>query len=180
MSQPEIITVNSEAMEAEVRSLLPSQNGFGSELQASNVITPIIDLTPVASGSNLPTYIQTAINFAGATVFGVGGSTQTIASSAGFYRVQGVSSIICSTADQHFNAVQISDGAETRNVWIHQVPNTANQGAMSVDVDLTFFLRAGDSLIAHSETTNAKFGGSVRQVATVTGELVNPSGFVLE
>ena len=51
MSNPEIITVNSEALEATVRDLLPSQNGFGSELQASNIITPIIDLTPTAEGS---------------------------------------------------------------------------------------------------------------------------------
>jgi hypothetical protein len=44
-SQPEIITVNSEDLQTQIRDLLPSQNGFGSELQASNVIFPIIDLT---------------------------------------------------------------------------------------------------------------------------------------
>ena len=47
-SVPEIITVNSEALQTQIRDLLPSQNGFGSELQASNVITPIIDLTAAA------------------------------------------------------------------------------------------------------------------------------------
>ena len=48
-SVPEIITVNSEALQTTIRDLLPSQNGFGSELQASNVITPIIDLTATAA-----------------------------------------------------------------------------------------------------------------------------------
>ena len=52
-SVPEIITVNSEALQATVRNLLPSQNGFGSELQASNIITPVIDLTPSAEGTVL-------------------------------------------------------------------------------------------------------------------------------
>jgi len=51
-SQPEIITVNSEELQTQIRDLLPSQNGFGSELQASNVITPIIDLTAAAEGSS--------------------------------------------------------------------------------------------------------------------------------
>ena len=52
-SQPEIITVNSEELQSTIRDLLPSQSGFGSELQASNVITPIIDLTATAEGSVL-------------------------------------------------------------------------------------------------------------------------------
>ena len=33
-SVPEIITVNSEVLQETIRDLLPSQNGFGSELQA--------------------------------------------------------------------------------------------------------------------------------------------------
>ena len=53
-SVPEIITVNSEALQTQIRDLLPSQAGFGSELQATNVITPIIDLTSAAEGSGLP------------------------------------------------------------------------------------------------------------------------------
>ena len=61
-STPEIITVNSEALETQIRDLLPSQNGFGSELQASNVITPIIDLTAAAEGTGLRSDIQTCLN----------------------------------------------------------------------------------------------------------------------
>ena len=62
-SQPEIITVNSEILQTQIRDLLPSQNGFGSELQASNVITPIIDLTATAEGSSLGSDLQTALAF---------------------------------------------------------------------------------------------------------------------
>jgi hypothetical protein len=84
-SVPEIITVNSEELQTLVRDLLPSQNGFGSELQASNVITPIIDLTPTAEGSTLRSDLQTALAFGSQTTFSVNNSSSTIANSPGFF-----------------------------------------------------------------------------------------------
>jgi hypothetical protein len=89
-SQPEIITVNSEALQAQIRDLLPSQNGFGSELQASNVITPIIDLTAAAEGSGLPVSMQQAIAFGSQTAFEVTNTSTVIGNTAGFYRIFGV------------------------------------------------------------------------------------------
>ena len=68
-SVPEIITVNSETLQAQIRDLLPSQAGFGSELRASNVITPIIDLTATAEGSGLPQDFARALAFGSQTAF---------------------------------------------------------------------------------------------------------------
>ena len=85
-SVPEVITVNSEALQTQIRDLLPSQNGFGSELQASNVITPIIDLTATAEGSGLPTSLQQSIAFGSQTTFSVTSSSAVVANSPGFYR----------------------------------------------------------------------------------------------
>ena len=65
----EIVPVVSEALEAQIRSLLPSQRGFGEDLQASNVIFPIIDLTPAAEGTTVPQYQQQAIAFGSQTSF---------------------------------------------------------------------------------------------------------------
>ena len=42
----QLINLTSEALQATIRRLLPSQQGFGEDLQATNVVTPIIDLTP--------------------------------------------------------------------------------------------------------------------------------------
>ena len=70
-SVPEIITVNSEGLQTQIRDLLPSQNGFGSELQASNVITPIIYLTRAAEGSIVGENLQSAIAFGSQTAFDV-------------------------------------------------------------------------------------------------------------
>ena len=180
MSSPEVITVNSEALEAEVRSLLPSQNGFGSELQASNVITPIIDLTPTASGSNLGTQIQEALNFGGCTVFNVRNTTTTVASSAGFYRILGTCSAIPGNVTRFLGATEIEQGGVTKNVWSLFTPSTAAQGAMAVLLDLTIFLTPDDTLNIVSSNDAVALSGSIRQVATVSGELINPVGFTLE
>jgi len=180
MSVPEIITVNSEALEAEVRSLLPSQAGFGSELQASNVITPIIDLTPTASGSNLGVNIQTALNYGGATEFEVRNTTTTIANSAGFYRILGTCTAIPSTSDRFSGALRMTQGGVGKNLWGITTPSTASQGAVVIDLDLTVFLTPDDTLALLSTDDAVIFAGSIRQVATVSGQLINPVGFTLE
>ena len=180
MSRPEVITVNSEALEAEVRSLLPSQAGFGSELQATNVITPIIDLTPTASGSNLGTQIQEALNFGGNTAFNCRNNSIVIASSAGFYRVLGTCVALPNTTDRFNGAFQMERGGVTKNLWSLVTPDTAAQGAVSVIVDLTVFLTPDDELSVVSNNDAVTLAGSIRQVATVSGELINPTGFTLE
>ena len=79
-SVPEIITVNSEGLQTQIRDLLPSQNGFGSELQATNVIVPIIDLTAAAEGSGLPTDLARALAFGSQTAVAVSNTTTTFSS----------------------------------------------------------------------------------------------------
>ena len=37
---PQITPITSEALQAKIRQLLPSQIGFGEDLQAQNVIVP--------------------------------------------------------------------------------------------------------------------------------------------
>jgi len=60
---PQIIRLTSEALQASIRRLLPSQQGFGLDLEATNVITPIIDLTPTAEGSELRQDLQSALAY---------------------------------------------------------------------------------------------------------------------
>ena len=167
-SVPEIITVNSEDLQTQIRDLLPSQNGFGSELQASNVITPIIDLTATAEGSGLPSYLQTALAFGSQTAFLASNSTVALASSPGFYRVVAISALSAGS-----NIIQMDDGVDTKNVWRH--PGT--EGV--VQLDLIFWLAAGITLSANSSAATTNFAGSVRQIANSNGALVQPSGYPL-
>lgn len=176
-SVPEVITVNSEDLQTAIRDLLPSQNGFGSELQATNVITPIIDLTPTAEGSTLPSYLQTALAFGSNTNFDLTNTTSTVASSAGFYRITGSVGQQPTGSSSTNCFIQIDDGLAQKNVWESRSLNVAGSQMTHMDVDYTVWLRPGDSLIIGANGGGATFAGSVRQVATSDGTLVQPSGF---
>jgi hypothetical protein len=65
-------------------------------------------------------------------------------------------------------------------MWTVTTPSTASQGAMVVDLDLTIFLTPDDTLTVLSTDDAVIMAGSVRHVATVFGQLVNPVGFTLE
>jgi hypothetical protein len=179
MSVPEIITVNSEALQATVRDLLPSQNGFGSELQASNVIMPIIDLTASAEGSSLAQDLSRALAFGSQTAFDASGATVTVTSNAGFHRVIGTATLNKGAGDLALS-FQVNDTSSTQIVWSMELTGGSGTVSFGVPFDFIVFLRSGDSLEAITNNSSAHVTGSSRQVATVTGTLVNPSGFVAE
>jgi len=177
-SQPEIITVNSEDLQTQIRDLLPSQNGFGSELQATNVITPIIDLTAAAEGSGLPVSLQQAIAFGSQTAFDVGGTTTVLANSPGFYRIFGVSSLRTTAGGGQANSFTMSDGLSTKTVWLHEFKSTSGEDN-AITFDFIVWLSTGESISAVSTNENNIIGGSFRQVADAQGTLVQPSGYPL-
>jgi len=176
-SVPEIITVNSEALQTQIRDLLPSQNGFGSELQATNVITPIIDLTAAAEGSGLPTDLARALAFGSQTAVSVANTTTVLANSPGFYRLLAVSNLGSAASGTRSTDLRLSDGATTKIVWSHD--NQANNAASVLQLDIIFWLASGESLSCVSDATQARLDGSIRQVANSAGETVQPSGYPL-
>ena len=173
----EIVPVVSEALEARIRDLLPSQRGFGQDLQASNVITPIIDLTAAAQGTTTPEILQTALAFGSQTVFAANNSTGVVANTPGFYRVVGVSLVNGSSAGFRNNEIRMSDGLSNKTVWSHTQTGTGTVGATAVNIDLVVFLRSGDTVSVISNAAEAYISGSSRQIADVNGNLVNPVGF---
>ena len=173
-SQPEIITVNSETLQTQIRDLLPSQNGFGSELQASNVITPIIDLTAAAEGSVVRADLQSALAFGSQTSYTVVNTTTTIANSPGFYRIYGT---ILSQNTSSAAIIAITDGLASKTLF--NVQNQVSNANLLEQIDTIVFLRAGDSVTAQSTNTGCRIALTVRQIATGDGTLVNPNGFPL-
>ena len=162
MSTPEIITVNSEQLEATIRDLLPSQNGFGSELQASNVIMPIIDLTASAEGSSLPTSLQQALSFDSQTAFESNNSSVVIANSPGFYRIfaNAASRRNAAGGTEADCQITMTDGSTTKIIW--QMTNRDNNETPAITANLGYIT------------------GSSRQIADVSANLINPAGLVLE
>ena len=172
----EIVPVVSEALEAQVRDLLPSQRGFGEDLQASNVITPIIDLTAAAEGTTTPQFLQTALAFGSQTAFSVTNSNTTILNTAGFFRIYGQIGVFDTTSGNGDIAIEMTDGLSTKIIWRFLVTNNQSDYVSQL-IDLIVFLRSGDSVSINSSSTNTRAIGSTRQVATVNGVLVNPSGY---
>lgn len=178
-SVPEIITVNSESLQTQIRDLLPSQNGFGSELQATNVITPIIDLTAAAEGTQLRSDLQSALAFGSQTAFSINNTSTDLANSPGFYRIIGTSSAAITNVNVQLY-FQMSDGLSTKRIWAHIV--TSNAGAtanLAVTYDFVAWLDTGITLSGVVSRPEGFLAGSIRQIADSEGTLVNPSGFPL-
>jgi hypothetical protein len=172
----QIISITSEALQATIRRLLPSQQGFGEDLQAQNVVVPVIDLTPTAEGSQLPSDLARAIAFGSQTTIAEdGGSTAVQISTAGFYRINAVSTVSQAGSTQS-NQISMSNGLSTKVVWNHRIESSGDDAQTSINVDLIVFVAVGDTLSVATAATGA-FHGSFRQVADVSGNLVNPSGF---
>lgn len=174
MSQ--IINITSEALQATIRRLLPSQQGFGEDLQASNVITPIIDLTPSAEGSDVRQDLQTASSFTdtGGWVTSPNSTTNNIITTAGFWSVRG--GIIHGNKGTIGNAsVQLTDGTSNSPLVSFRYPDNAS-GSGTFNYEFVVFLRSGDSMFATADTESTVFG-NYRQIADVNGVLNNPTGF---
>lgn len=174
----QIVQVTSESLQAQIRRLLPSQQGFGHDLQATNVIIPTIDLTSTAEGSILPAQLQNAWDFSTGHST-VANTTTNLIVNAGFWKVDLVYTGNVSGTST-FNAfINLSDGLTSKVIWELNAPNTGT-GAFGAIGEQEFYvyLRSGDSLSATSNSTQAVLDISYRNVADVNGNLVNPLGFV--
>ena len=166
-------TIKSEQIESKINQLLPSQGGFqpGVDFSASTMVVPIVDLTETAEGSNLRQDLQRALSLTAGTTFNVSNSTSTLANTPGYWQVSGVSSTALVSGAQ-FVSLRIEDGTTTKILWAHVVPASSGSTAISMD-NLIFFLEAGDTLKIQA-SAQAQGRGSVRQIADINGNLINP------
>ena len=172
----QIIRITSEALQATIRRLLPSQQGFGEDLQATNVITPIIDLTPTAEGSELPTNLQTALDLGGTTSFAVEATTANIITTTGFWRVYGVATHQVSNAVARGSQFEITDGTTTKAILpIDTIAGLVDE-VVTYEYDFNIFVKAGETVSINCGTAT-RASGNVRQLADINGNLTNPVGF---
>mgnify|MGYP007042566794 FL=1 len=173
---PELATVTSEALQLKIRQLLPSQDGFGVDLVAQNIIVPTIDLTAAAEGSEVGLNLQTALNFGGSTAFDVQGTTTALVNNTGFFRITGTMTMAPTGGATNPSVdLNMTDGASTKKLYGLDMGSTAGN-AVSIAFDEVFFLASGESVIA-VVSANASFIGSSRQIADINGTLVQPVGF---
>lgn len=177
----QITRVTSEALQAEIRRLLPSQQGFGEDLEASNVITPIIDLTPTAEGSILRADLQSAYAFGSNTAFSVTNGNDNVANTGGFYRIAGVSNVTIGANSSRKNTIFINSGGSSLVIWQDSIDTgTGAEFNTNVAFDFVVFLNSGEDLFVASNAVDCVIAGSIRQIADLQGNLVNPVGFSSE
>jgi len=168
--------IKSQALEDKINQLLPSQGGFqaGVDLSASTTVIPIVDLTESAEGSNLRQDLQTSLSLASTTAFNVSNTTTTIINTTGYFRVFGASSLEALTG-QVKNTFSLTDGTTTKIIYQSTVDATGGVVSVSVvNFDFIVFLQAGDSLTATTNNSKAILAGVTRQVADISGNLINP------
>ena len=169
--------INSQNLEDKIKSLLPSQGGAGAgvDLSASTQIVPIIDLTESAEGSNLRQDLQTALSLTSVTTFDVINSTQTIVSNTGYFRVFGALTFSSDGSPIAFGNFSLTDGTTSKIIYqIEQGFNTGTNDIGAVNFDFNVFLEAGDSLVCQSSSVAMNITGCTRQLADISGNLVNP------
>jgi len=161
--------INNELLQSKVAELLPSQGGAGAgfDLSASTQIVPIIDLTEQAEGSNVRADLQTAFSHDSITSFSVINATATIISNTGYFRVFG-SYTASGTNASFFSLV---DGGSSKVLTENPF---AGSGVIQTPFDFIVFLSAGQTMTGTSNSANGSYRGSTRQIADITGNLVNP------
>lgn len=171
-------TINSKTIETKINQLLPSQGGFGAgvDFSASTMVIPIVDLTESAEGSGLREDLQSSLSFGSITPFAVLNATTTIINTTGYFRVFGFMSGSSSLAGASACNFTLNDGTSDKILLDAKVSNLeTNVGAnTSLSYDFIVFLEAGDSLKAISGSTQKAIRGTTRQIADISGNLVNP------
>ena len=165
--------VTDEALEKKFRDTFKSQGGaeLVDDLYAQGVIVPIVDFTAAAQGSELRSDLQTAWDYATAVVT-VNNTTTTVISTPGFWKC-GWSIENGSGAFGGIN-IRITDGVTPKAINSLLVRATES---FYFPNDFVVFLRSGDSLTVQTTNANTFCRFNYRQVADVSGTLVNPLGF---
>ena len=168
-------TIKSSQIEDKINQLLPSQGGMGAgiDFSASTMVIPIVDLTETAEGSSLRQDLQQALSLTTATTFDINNTTTTVITTTGYYRITGGYAIRSRAGGSENVSIELTDGVTTKAVWSTLVPSGQDNNYIANQVDLTVFLAAGDSLQIGA-SSQATIRGSVRQIADISGNLINP------
>ena len=161
-------TIKSDAIEDKINQLLPSQGGkqAGVDISASTMVIPVVDLTESAEGSILRQDLQSALSHGSCTVFSVVNTTTDIVTTTGYFRVFGNAS----NANSQCKII-LTDGTTAKTLYYQQ---GFTGGGISDNFDFIVKLEAGDTLQAYSISTAGYISGCTRQIADLSGNLVNP------
>ena len=169
--------IKSAKLEDKINQLLPSQGGFqaGVDLSASTTVIPIVDLTETAEGSDVRADLQTAFSHDQITNFSVTNTTSTIGTTTGYFRIFGTATMQTGTSATQIATIILNDGATDKSVFVLRGSSTSAINLTSESFDFVVFVPAGHSIKAESSDTATIITGAYRQIADISGNLVNPT-----
>ena len=171
--------ITDESLEKKFRDSFRAQGGaeLVDDLYASGVIVPVIDFSSAAEGSQLGQNLQTAWDFSTGAAQIVN-TTTTIVSNSGFWKVGVSFATQDNTPTLRQSRIELFDGTTAKPVWGAAV-STTNQNDFGIipAVEFIVFLRSGDLLRGVSPSTADVIDVWYRQIADLSGNLTNPSGF---
>ena len=173
--------VTDEALEKRFRDTFRSQGGaeLVDDLYAQGVIVPVVDFTAAATGQQLAENLQTAWDFSTGSSQVITPTPNTIISNSGFWQIDLIySGFVQGATTRQTATVDIYDGTTYKAVWAftNRLPPDLTSVA-AVESKFVVFLRPGDSITAQVQETSSTMNLWYRQIATVDGDLVNPTGF---
>jgi hypothetical protein len=99
-----------------------------------------------------------------------GGSSDTdIITTTGYFQVQ----FLISVLNGGTLTFKLGDGSSTKNIWQLTAPAVASPAPL-ID-SLVIFINAGDKFILNSTSTDTRISGNYRQIADISGNLINPT-----
>lgn len=169
-------TIKSSQIEDKINQLLPSQGGAGAgiDFSASTMVIPVVDLTETAEGSSLRQDLQSSLSLDNITEFRVQGATSTIINTTGYFRIFGFIGGTNSTGTGYIGEFNLTDGTTTKSVGQMPFQNGSTVGPLLMHYDFLVKVKAGESVTVESSNTDVVVSGSTRQIADISGNLINP------
>ena len=167
----------SEEFQRAYRNTFQGQVNSGRDLHVSDVVIPVVDFTPTASGTSISESLRFCRNTNTTQVqFTADATDATVIDDTGFFRCDlRISNSVANSAV----SIQINDGSTNFVIGRYVGQSSANTNSYLFD-NFNFFLRPQDKLL-FSMSSLASFvtaiNFSITPIADVNGNLINPSGY---
>tara|TARA_E500000081_G_scaffold149095_1_gene175514 strand:- start:1072 stop:1629 length:558 start_codon:yes stop_codon:yes gene_type:complete len=171
--------VTDETLEKKFRDSFRSQGGaeLVDDLYASGVIVPVIDFSAAAAGTVLSIELQQAIDFS-VGQNQVNNTNTDIVTNAGFWRVYGTITASDSAGTKLTGAIRLIDSTPTtKSVYALSTAGIGLDQEITTAFDLIIFVASGNKINVLSGGAPVVVDVAYRQIASVSGDLVNPTGF---
>jgi hypothetical protein len=164
--------IKSQKLEDKINQLLPSQGGFqaGVDLSASTTVIPIVDLTESAEGSGLREDLQRSDSIKN-TDIAVNNASTTVLNTTGYFHFRGIATCYDNVSSE-LCTIDITDGATVKSLFSMRGDGTTSQ--RNNHFDFNVFVQAGESIIVGASTATSFVDGTFRQIADISGNLVDP------